>query len=329
MASPESTQGTVQFHHSALPGGSAETWYRIVGKLQPNSTPLVVLHGGPGFPSIVFGDVFDRYAAQSGQPVILYDQVGCGHSTRFPETRLDTTVWTPKLFADELENLLKGLGVTTFDLYGHSWGSILAATVATTEAPFVGHLQRLILASGLSSSSMWEKAQRALIKKMPQWVQDAIEKGERDEDYESEAYQKAVGEYYNKHLCRASPWPKALNDAFAEVAKDDTVYLTMWGPSEVRSTGNLKGTCIYMCVNSVLTLLTGVIDLDLRPQLHKIKVPTLIINGEYDEATDEVQRPFFTNIEKVKWVVQNDVGHLGYLEQPDKYLSILSDFLAA
>lgn len=81
-------------------------------------------------------------------------------------------------------------------------------------------------------------------------------------------------------------------------------------------------------MNAVLTLLTGVIDYDLRPQLHKIKVPTLIINGEYDEATDEVQRPFFTNIEKVKWVVQNDVGHIGYLEQPDKYVSILSDFLA-
>lgn len=257
MASPESTQGTVQFHHPSLPGGSAETWYRIAGKLQPNSTPLVALHGGPGFPSIVFGDVFDRYAAQSGQPVILYDQVGCGKSTRFPQTRLDNTVWTPKLFVDELENLLKGLGVTTFDLYGHSWGALLGATIAVTEAPFVGHLRRLILASGLSCSSMWGAAQRTLLKKMPQWVQDAIEKGEQDEDYQSEAYQNAVGEYYNRHLCRASPWPKALNDAFAEVAKDDTVYLTMWGPSEVRSTGNLKGTCIFM-YRCLCCLLTGI-----------------------------------------------------------------------
>ncbi|PNP39874.1 hypothetical protein TGAMA5MH_08139 [Trichoderma gamsii] len=310
MASLETTKGTVQFRHSSLPGGSAETWYRVVGKLQPNSTPLVLLHGGPGFPSIIFGDVFDKYAAQSGNPVILYDQVGCGKSTHFQQTRLDTSLWTPKLFVAELENLLKELGVTTFDLYGHSWGALLAAQVAITEAPFVGHLRRLILASGLSCSSLWEKAQRTLLKQMPQSVQDAIEKGEREKDYQSEAYQNAIGQYYNRHVCRTSPWPDALNDAFAEAGKDDTVYFTMWGPSEVTVTGNLK-------------------DYDLRPQLNKIKVPTLLINGEYDEATDEVMRPFFTNIEKVKWVVMNDVGHIGYLEQPDKYVSIVADFLAA
>ncbi|UKZ68350.1 uncharacterized protein TrAtP1_009389 [Trichoderma atroviride] len=309
MASLESTQGTVQFRHSSLPGGSAETWYRIVGKLQPNSTPLVLLHGGPGIPSVIFGDVFDKYAAQSGNPVILYDQVGCGKSTHFQQTRLDTSLWTPKLFVDELENLLKELGVTTFDLYGHSWGALLAAQVAITEAPFVRHLRRLILASGLSCSGLWETAQRTLLKQMPQSVQDAIEKGEREKDYQSEAYQNAIGAYYNQHVCRTSPWPEALNDAFAEAGKDDTVYFTMWGPSEVTVTGNLK-------------------DYDLRPQLNKIKVPTLLINGEYDEATDEVMRPFFTNIEKVKWVVMSDVAHIGYLEQPDKYISIVADFLA-
>lgn len=245
MASLDSTEGTVQFRHSSLPGGSAETWYRIVGKLQPGSTPLVLLHGGPGIPSIVFGDVFDKYAAQSGNPVILYDQVGCGKSTRFPQTRLDESLWTPKLFIDELENLLKELGVTTFDLYGHSWGAILASSVAITDLPFVRHLRRLILGSGLSCSSQWEVAQRALLKTMPQSVQDAIEKGEREKDTESAAYQEAINTFYQQYVCRASPWPEALTNAFAELGKDDTVYFTMWGPSEIASTGSLKGKWKY------------------------------------------------------------------------------------
>ncbi|GFP58479.1 L-amino acid amidase [Trichoderma asperellum] len=308
MASLESTEGTVQFRHSSLPGGSAETWYRIVGNLQPDSTPLVLLHGGPGIPSIIFSDVFDKYAAQSGNPLIVYDQVGCGKSTHFQQTRLDTSLWTPKLFVDELENLLGKLGVTTFDLYGHSWGALLAAQVASTDRPFVRHLRRLILASGLSCSSQWEVAQRALLKQMPQSVQDAIEKGERERDYQSAAYQEAINAYYQQFVCRTSPWPEALNNAFAEAGKDDTVYFTMWGPSEVTVTGGLK-------------------DYDLRPQLHKIKAPTLLINGEYDEATDEVMRPFFTNIEKVKWVVMSNVAHVAYLEQPEKYISIVADFL--
>ncbi|KAM0251716.1 hypothetical protein ACHAQJ_008037 [Trichoderma viride] len=309
MASEKTTQGTVQFHHSSLPGGSAETWYRIVGDLQPDSTPLVLLHGGPGMSSIGFSDVFDKYAALSGNPVILYDQVGCGQSTRFPQTRLDTSVWTVQLFVDELENLLRELGVTTFDLYGHSWGALLAAQVAVTDTQFVRNLRRLILASGLSCSRQWEAAQRTLLKQMPQAVQDAVNKGEQNKDYESAEYKEAIEAYYKRFVCRTSPWPEALDKAFAEVAKDDTVYFTMWGPSEITVTGVLK-------------------DYDLRPHLHKIKVPTLVINGEYDEATDEVTKPFFENIEKVKWVVLSDLSHLGYLEQPEKYISIVTDFLA-
>jgi pimeloyl-ACP methyl ester carboxylesterase len=58
-------------------------------------------------------------------------------------------------------------------------------------------------------------------------------------------------------------------------------------------------------------------------------VPTLVLNGEFDEATDDVQKPFFNNIEKVRWVTMNGVAHMGYLEQPDKYISIVTDFLSS
>jgi pimeloyl-ACP methyl ester carboxylesterase len=55
----------------------------------------------------------------------------------------------------------------------------------------------------------------------------------------------------------------------------------------------------------------------------------LVLNGEFDEATDDVQKPFFNNIEKVRWVTMNGVAHMGYLEQPDKYISIVTDFLSS
>lgn len=57
-------------------------------------------------------------------------------------------------------------------------------------------------------------------------------------------------------------------------------------------------------------------------------MPTLLINGEYDEATDEVMRPFFTNIEKVKWVTMSGVAHCSYLEEPEKHIAIVADFLS-
>ena len=151
MMSKSITQGIVQFRHASLPGGCGETWYRIVGKLQPDSCPLVLLHGGPGSPSSIFHNHFDDLAVISGNHLIFYDQIGCGRSTHFPEAREDTSLWTVQLFVDELENLLNKLRVTRFDLYGHSWGGMLAAQVAVLDTLFVRNLRRLIIASAPAS----------------------------------------------------------------------------------------------------------------------------------------------------------------------------------
>ena len=62
-------------------------------------------------------------------------------------------------------------------------------------------------------------------------------------------------------------------------------------------------------------------------ELHKIKNPTLLINGEYDEAQDSCVAPFFREIPKVKWVTMADASHCSNLEHPEKYMKIVSDFL--
>lgn len=62
-------------------------------------------------------------------------------------------------------------------------------------------------------------------------------------------------------------------------------------------------------------------------QVHKIKVPTLLINGKYDEAQDEVVEPFFKNIEKVKWVRFAESSHLPQIEETEEYLKVVKEFL--
>src|SRR5262245_38772201 len=58
-----------------VPGG--RVWYRIVGS--GTATPLVALHGGPGFPS----DYLSPLAKLGDErPVVFYDQLGCGKSDR-------------------------------------------------------------------------------------------------------------------------------------------------------------------------------------------------------------------------------------------------------
>ena len=54
-------------------------------------------------------------------PIVLYDQIGNGASSHIKDK--PDGFWTAELFMDELDNLLKHLGIRdNFDLLGHSWG---------------------------------------------------------------------------------------------------------------------------------------------------------------------------------------------------------------
>ena len=61
--------------------------------------------------------------------------------------------------------------------------------------------------------------------------------------------------------------------------------------------------------------------------LHKIIVPTLLINGKYDVNQDEVMEPFFNAIEKVKWRTFDGSAHMPQLEEPKLFLKVVGDFL--
>lgn len=80
------------------------------------------------------------------------------------------------------------------------------------------------------------------------------------------------------------------------------------GPSEFFVTGSLKTWSIV-------------------DEVHKINVPTLLINGKYDEAQDSVMEPFFKSIEKVKWVRFAESSHLPQLEETEGFLKVVSNFL--
>ena len=106
-----------------------QTWYTTTTSPSPTSRrPLVLLHGGPGCSHHYLLALLPL--AESHQiPMIFYDQIGNGLSTHLPN--VPPTFWAPDLFMDELENLLKHIGIKNdFDLLGHSWGEMLASQFA-------------------------------------------------------------------------------------------------------------------------------------------------------------------------------------------------------
>lgn len=78
---------------------------------------------------------------------------------------------------------------------------------------------------------------------------------------------------------------------FDNIKRDPTVYHTMNRPSEFYVIGSLK-------------------DWAITERLHKINVPTLLLNGRYDEAMDEVAEPYFEKVDKARWVTFAESSHM-------------------
>ncbi|KAH7929085.1 proline-specific peptidase [Leucogyrophana mollusca] len=305
MCSVKAIEGEASFDVPAA-GKPCMTWYKVYGDLTSRThRPLVVLHGGPGSPH-EYLDIFSEIYRLYSIPVVLYDQLGNGRSTHLREKNGDTAFWTVQLFIDELHNLLSHLGIhDDYALLGHSWGGMLAASYAIQQP---AGLKKLIIADSPASMPLWVEVANELRKELPQDVQDALNKHEADGTIYDKEYIDATTVFYDRHLCRIHPMPKPLADSFDWMDKDSTVYLTMNGPTEFHITGSLKTW--------------SVVD-----DLHKIKVPTLLINGQYDEAQDKVVLPFFKHIPNVKWVQFADSAHVPHLEETERYMLILGAYL--
>ncbi|KAJ7753607.1 proline iminopeptidase [Mycena maculata] len=302
-SAPTISEGEVDFVAPAA-GKPCKTWYRVIGDLKARR-PLVALHGGPGCSHAYLGAFADLTAAHS-IPLVLYDQLGTGNSTHLPEKMGDTGFWTEQLFLDELDNLLKHLGIQDdYDLLGHSWGGMLGSRHASLRP---AGLRRLIIASSPADMGLWVEAANRLRTELPPDVQDALDKHEKEGTTESAEYQAAMTAFYARFLCRLDPMPAPVLETMAWIEKDPTVYFTMNGPSEFHITGPLK-------------------DWSMLKDAHKIVVPTLLTNGRYDEAQDSTVMPFFASIPHVKWVTFAESSHMPHWEERERYMSIVGSFL--
>lgn len=92
-------------------------WYEVRG--EGNKIPLLMLHGGPGYPSYYLNEL---NALSEERPIIIFDQLGVGRS----DAITDTTLMTVDNFVDQVHRLVSKLEMNEFYLYGHSWGTMLA-----------------------------------------------------------------------------------------------------------------------------------------------------------------------------------------------------------
>ncbi len=99
-------------------------WVRVAGAAL-HTTPLVIVHGGPGGSVYTFEQTTGAQLEQS-QTIIYYEQRGCGRSS---DAR-DLGSYTVPQLVDDLEQLRLALGLTAIDLLGFSFGAELALEYA-------------------------------------------------------------------------------------------------------------------------------------------------------------------------------------------------------
>ena len=268
--------------------------YRILGE---GDRTLVTLHGGPGAGSLYLKPL-ERLAGP-GRRVVLYDQLGCGESDR-PG---DPSLWRADRFVDELEALRAHLGLTGFDLFGHSWGGMLATEYALAHQQ---HLRSLVLASTIADAPLLIREMARLLEAFPQEIRDTLRRHEEagTTGLDSKEYWDAVDAVYRVHLCRLDPWPAEM--ATTTGAMD--VYVPMWGPSEFCFTGNLS-------------------DWNRVERLHEIRVPTLVTVGEHDELTPACSEQIHERVAGSQLAVFPGCSHWTFWEEPDRYIGVVDGFL--
>ena len=304
--------GRIPFTYTAA-AIEGETAYWIWGDLSSNKVPLIVLHGGPGM-SHTYMLPLSSVSQDFGVPVVMYDQIGGGESTRFPERKGDGQTWTLELFIAELENVISALGIKQFDLMGHSWGAALAAVFATRKQP--SGLRKLIICNLPTDLARMAESSARLRKQMPIEVQEILNRCERDDDFSSEDGMQALIYAYTLHGCRVQPWPKELLDTFAAVQEDNTVYSTMAGSSALTMNGSLSRMPGF--VENRLTEITE----------RTCPGGMLFTSSQHDLATEDTMTGWFTLPQcKVKWVRFALSSHFVMFEETEALVNAIGVFL--
>jgi proline iminopeptidase len=284
--------------------GTFNVWTKRVGN-NPR-IKVLLLHGGPGATHEYF-ECFDSFLPQEGIEYYYYDQLGSAYS----DNPNDTSLWNIPRFVEEVETVRKALGMdsTNFYLLGHSWGGILATEYALK---YQQNLKGLIISNMVPSIPDYVKyANEVLGPQLPKEILSQIRAFESKGDYTNPMYLKLINDYYYpQHVIRmpVNNWPNPVVRAFARM--NYPLYLRMQGPSEFGVVGD-----------AVLK------NWDRKADLHKIKVPTLSIGGEFDTMDPKAMEAMAKEVQNGKYLYCPKGSHMSMYDDQQTYFKGLIGFI--
>lgn len=268
----------------------ADIGYETIGTLG-TAIPVIAVNGGPGLSHAYM--VQNALWEQVGKHrlVVLYDQRGTGASKHIKpgaSQSMDAQV-------ADLDAVRQALGLTKVALVGDSYGGLLSMAYAAAHPE---HVAKLILSD--SPGPSW----KSIVHDLPDVFPDIQEQEQMEAQKLGPSTDEAAKAGLRNHF----------RMIFYSPEKRD-VYMSRMGdlgfePSVSQAVG--KATA----------------DLDLTDKLPGFKFPVLVITGRYDMNVAPLTAWRLAHaIPGAKIVFFEKSGHLPSYEEPEKYLSVLEDFL--
>jgi proline iminopeptidase len=285
--------------HPAQPSGAGTTfhspgatiWYEVRGSA--SGRPLVMVNGGPGFDHtyVLCSDAWDVLARN--RRVVFYDQRGNGRSGKLAKDQSCTLADQ----VDDLDALRAQLHADQIDLLGHSWGGYLVMAYAVRHPDRVAHLMIVD-----SAAPKWSDTEFIFKYIFPEGVERQGSLDFADAYGDSAAGKESLREY--------------LQMLFVSGEKRDDF---------------MSRAATYQYARNVNEKLNA--DLgkyDMWPALATLHMPTLVATGRFDmNVAPSTAWKIHKAIAGSRWVAFEKSGHLPYFEEPERFVSVIEDFLGS
>ena len=254
-----------------------------------NANALLLIHGGG-----LSADTWLRNIDALGAAFAVYAPDSVGHGFTDP-IDLGTDLPQPHTVR-HLIAFMDAIGVDSFSVAGSSYGALIAGLVyfAVPE-----RVDKLIL---VGSSSVFDT----------------------DENYRAglkRTYGNAAATFSNPDLasCR-----RRMNTLVNDPASVPDELLLM----QLTHYANPDCVAFYLTGNRNRVDAEGAIGHRILDRLEEIDIPTLVITGKQDPGTDWQHTAVETKrIAGARSVLIDHCGHLPYLEQPDEFNHVVTEFL--
>jgi proline iminopeptidase len=223
--------------------------------------------------------------------VLYVDERGQGRSDR-----VDPETLSIEAFAHDIDLLAEALGLERFAVLGHSFGAIIATHHAIESGTADAYV---ISGGGDTSDNLMADVMTKLDSLGPDGAAIA-DSWEREKTVETdEEVRELLRAQMPFHF--HGPEPPGYYEDFAPSAE------------VLRHFAN-----------------TGYGSFDYPPNLARVRKPTLVVVGEFDQTTTpRAARVLHDGIPGSQFVVIHDAGHMSFVEQPDEYLRAVRSFLRA